>query len=224
VPEVPESLQRPFEKLKTLAKKDADGSPATKVKKPRVEKRGDSAPTDAETFAIYMAGVEALEDHALRIPKTANEVSKTPVRAPGEDPDAAARASMRSLVIEGLRFETTDDGDRIEGRRIDVDPRELRRLRRGDYPVDGKLDLHGMGLEEARAAVEAFIRKRGSEGDRVVCVVHGRGTHSPRGMPVLRGEIAAWLAPGRAARHVKAVATATAESGGAGALLVLLAR
>lgn len=92
------------------------------------------------------------------------------------------------------------------------------------YAVDGKLDLHGMSLEEAREAVTTFVKRRQSEGDRVIAIIPGRGSHSPRGIGVLRGEIGAWLSDGRAARHVAAFATAPDDMGGAGALLVLLAR
>jgi DNA-nicking Smr family endonuclease len=187
-------------------------------------------PVDPETFAVYMAGVRVLsEDRGHRIPRSASRVERVPDAARGQagDPDADARARMRSLVADGLRFETVDDGDHLEGRRLDVDPRELRRLRRGAYVIDGKLDLHGLGVDEARLAVEAFVKKRAADGDRAVLVVHGKGTHSPRGHAVLRGEIAAWLSHGRAARHVAAFASVRddADDGrGAGAVLVLLAR
>ncbi|XXX74245.1 Smr/MutS family protein [Sorangium sp. So ce134] len=181
-------------------------------------------PVDPETFAIYMAGVRVLEDRANRIPVTASRVERAALPAIASDPDEDARSRMRSLVIEGIKFETTDDSERIEGRRLDVDPRELRRLRRARYAVDGTLDLHGLRLEEAREAVEAFVCKRQRDGDRVVAIVHGKGNHSPGGHAVLRGEIAAWLSNGRVARHVAAFATAPDAEGGAGAVLVLLAR
>ncbi len=172
-----------------------------------------------------MAGVRALsDDRAHRIPATASKIERAPHPTAKDDPDADARGRMRSLVSEGIRFETVDDGERIEGRRLDVDPRELRRLRRGQYAVDGKLDLHGLGADEARHAVDAFVKKRAQDGDRVVLVVHGKGSHSPRGHAVLRGEIAAWLSQGRSARHVAAFATAPDDHGGTGAVLVLLAR
>lgn len=180
---------------------------------------------DPETFAIYMAGVRVLEDRVNRIPTTASRIERVASPAgPVRDLDDDARSRMSSLVIEGIRFETTDDGDRIEGRRLDVDPRELRRLRRALYSIDGKLDLHGLRLEDARAAVEAFVRKRQVDGDRVVAIVHGKGSHSPRGYAVLRGEIAAWLSQGRVARHVAAFSTAPDADGGTGVLFVLLAR
>lgn len=180
---------------------------------------------EARTFAIYMSGVRALPDRASRIPATASRLERAPEsKEPLPDLDQGARAQMRSLVTEGLRFETTDDGDRIEGRRVDVDPRELRRLRRVQFAIDGKLDLHGHGVDEARRAVEAFVKKRAELGDKVVAIVHGKGSHSPRQHGVLRGEIGAWLSQGRAARHVLAFATPPEEEGGTGAVLVLLAR
>ncbi|WP_437996639.1 Smr/MutS family protein [Sorangium sp. So ce185] len=181
-------------------------------------------PVDPETFAIYMAGVRVLEDRVNRIPVTASRVERAALPTIASDPDEEARSRMRSLVIEGIKFETTDDSARIEGRRLDVDPRELRRLRRARYAVDGTLDLHGLRLEAAREAVEAFVCKRQRDGDRVVAIVHGKGNHSPGGHAVLRGEIAAWLSNGRVARHVAAFSTAPDAEGGAGAVLVLLAR
>jgi DNA-nicking Smr family endonuclease len=204
-------------------------APPAPARTQRPPAKGDATPPPAEpdTFAIYMAGVRALPgDGAHRIPATASRVERAARQdaEPAVDPDAGARARMRSLVSDGLRFETVDDGERIEGRRLDVDPRDLRRLRRGQYAVDGKLDLHGLGVEEARHSVEAFVRKRAHDGDRAVIIVHGKGTHSPRGNAVLRGEIAAWLSQGRSARHVAAFATAPDDDGGTGALLVLLAR
>ena len=81
-----------------------------------------------------------------------------------------------------------------------------------------------MAVADARLAVDAFVKKHAVAGDRAVVVVHGKGSHSPRGVGALRGEIAAWLSQGRAARHVRAFVTASEDAGGAGALWVLLAR
>jgi DNA-nicking Smr family endonuclease len=177
-----------------------------------------------DTFAIYMSGVRALDQAATRIPRTASKVERGVIPKPREDPDGPAREQLRTLVAEGVRFEMTDDGEQLEGRRLDTDPRDLRRLRRGAFAIDGRLDLHGHGVAEARAAVEAFVEKRAKLGDVAVIVVHGKGTHSPRGQGVLRGELGAWLTQGPAARHVRAFTTAPEEDGGSGALLVLLAR
>ena len=247
-PKAPEPFFRPFARLAApapitppLPAKSSARRASTSAKAPPVnvelnveieieieietETETEPALIDPRTFAIYMSGVRALSGKASRIPLTANRIERAPAAAtPPPDLDVGARAQMRSLITEGVRFETTDDGERVEGRRLDVDPRELRRLRRAQYAIDGKLDLHGHGVDDARRAVEAFVKKRAEIGDKVVAIVHGKGTHSPRQNGVLRGEIGAWLSQGRAARHVLAFTTPPEDEGGTGAVLVLLAR
>ena len=77
---------------------------------------------------------------------------------------------------------------------------------------------------DAREAVDAFLRDKRERGERCVLLVHGKGEHSPGGVGVLRGEVAAWLSQGAASQHVAAFATATDADGGEGALYVLLRR
>ncbi len=233
----PEPFFRPFARLAASeSKKKSGAAPAPTAKSPikipqvargdvEIEIDLEPALIDPRTFAIYMSGVRALPGRASRIPLTASQLERAEASAtPPPDLDLGARAQMRSLITEGVRFETTDDGERVEGRRLDVDPRELRRLRRAQYAIDGKLDLHGHGVDDARRAVETFVKKRAELGDKVVAIVHGKGHHSPRQNGVLRGEIGAWLSQGRAARHVLAFATPPEDEGGTGAVLVLLAR
>lgn len=221
---------RPFEKLAAKPKKakKASTSDVSVPDKPPAstskQASSEATTTDAETFAMFMAGVRSLDDQrAGRVPLSGEKVE--PRKAlPGKDLDEDARAALQMLVAEGARFEVIDDGARIEGRRLDVDPRELRRLRRGAYSIDGRLDLHGMNAGEARRHVESFVRKRRKDGDRVVALIVGRGNHSPRGIGVLRGEIAAWLSQGPVAHHVAAFASAPEDEGGPGVVLALLAR
>jgi DNA-nicking Smr family endonuclease len=203
----------------------AKKEPAERAAAPIEPETPTPEPSEAETFAMYMAGVRALDAPRARIPRSSNPVAAEPrPKAQGKDLDEEARAALHSLVAEGFRFEVSDDGERIEGRRLDVDPRELRRLRRGAYTIDGRLDLHGKNAAEARREIESFIRKRRADGDRVVAVIVGRGSHSPRGIGVLRGEIAAWLSQGPAAHHVAAFASAPEADGGSAVVLALLAR
>jgi DNA-nicking Smr family endonuclease len=181
--------------------------------------------SDADTFALHMAGVRVLGGGATRIPATASRVEKAERGAlPAVDLDVTARERLDRLVVEGIRFEIEDDGHQLEGRRVDVDPRELRRLRHGAFAIDGRLDLHGLTVVEARKEVEAFVKKRRAAGDRMVKIIHGKGTHSPGNVAVLRGEIGAWLSQGRAAHSIAAFTSAPDDEGGTGALFVLLAK
>jgi len=175
-------------------------------------------------FQRLMSGVRPLGDDkhgrigtAPKLPKREGKTTKT-----ARDPDEDVRDHLMNLVEGGARFEVNDDGRNLEGRRLDLADGTFRRLRRGELPIDGRLDLHGKRADEARDALETFLRERRTRRDRVVLVIHGRGEHSPAGVGVLRGEIAAWLSQGRASQHVAAFATAHKEEGGEGALYVLL--
>ena len=180
-----------------------------------------AAPAGADaTFADLLYGVTPID----RGPR-AEPQAPPPVPASGTDAadEEAVRAHLRALVSGGdSRFEVSDDGRRIEGRRIDVDPKVLRRLRRGEFQVDVSCDLHGRGVHEARARVEEIVQRSRERGERCLLLVHGRGNHSPGGEGILRGEMAAWLSQGSASVHVAAFATALPDDGGDGALYVLL--
>jgi DNA-nicking Smr family endonuclease len=178
--------------------------------------------TDQEYFASLMHGVAPLSGARARaelVRSTGEEPLPTLPPASAVAPDLAS-----ALLGDALRFDVLDDGTTLEGRRMDADPRELRRLRQRRYPIDGSLDLHGKNAANARRSVEEFVRRRRQQGDRAVLLVHGRGSHSPGGTSVLRGELAAWLSQGSVARDVLAFASVPDASGAHGALFVLLAK
>ena len=134
------------------------------------------------------------------------------------DEQAAVRASMSDEVtLESLLL--TDDG--LSFRRPGIGPDVLTRLRRGDWTLQGELDLHGYNRDEARDALADFVRDSHLRGMRCVRVVHGKGHGSPGRQSVLKTKVQRWLAQ-RA--EVLAFAQATGPQGGAGALVVLLER
>ena len=95
----------------------------------------------------------------------------------------------------------------------------LRKLRRGQFPVQDELDLHGMTVREAGVRLSDFLLH--ARGLRLSCVriIHGKGLSSPDKSPVLKPQVARWL---RSHDGVLAVAPARIEDGGSGALYVLL--
>lgn len=224
----PTVAHRPFAKLAKARKAALPGKAAEAPTSPDPKA---ALLADAESerlrFARMMRGVRPLA--GVRAPAaeaSSQEVGTrtTTRREMVADPDAEARAKLVALVAEGVRFEVLDDGEALEGRRLDVDPSEIRKLRQLRYAVDGTLDLHGLDATSARAKLEAFLRRRRLQGDRAVLVVHGKGSHSPRGSPVLRGEIGAWLSQGKAQRDVAAFSSVQDRSGDSGAVFVLLSR
>lgn len=94
----------------------------------------------------------------------------------------------------------------------------FKRLRLGDYPVETRLDLHGLTVEQARAAVFQLVRDCLKHDLRVCLVSHGRG--ADRKPPaLLKSCIAFWLPQ---LPEVLAFHSAPQHLGGTGATVVLL--
>src|SRR5690606_22587354 len=73
-----------------------------------------------------------------------------------------------------------------------LDARKARRFKRGELPVDARLDLHGLTVEQAHGALDAFIRRQHGFGARCVMVITGRGDPE-KGGGRIRSEAPAWL-------------------------------
>lgn len=102
-----------------------------------------------------------------------------------------------------------------------MDKRTGQRFKRGDMPVDGRIDLHGMTVEQAHGALTGFIRRSHARGARCVIVVTGKGE---RGGGKIRREAPDWLNRPDLRPLILAVTEARQHHGGAGALYVLLKR
>ena len=224
-----------------LNKKAAPYTTAKGPGKPGAELGGmrgpiSSLPDDSLTFARMMMGVVPLQSVSTRVTAGAgNDAHDLRARVQPTDrkaeldaqllaEQAAVQAHMRELAQGATRFEVQDDGRNLEGRRVDCNPLYLRKLRRGQFPLDGRVDLHGLHASDAKAALYTFLRKMRDQRELCVLVIHGKGEHSPGGQGILRGELAAWLSQGQAAEHVAAFASAQETDGGHGATYVLLRR
>jgi len=104
-----------------------------------------------------------------------------------------------------------------------VDRRTSARLRRGQLPIDAKLDLHGMTQEQARNALFSFVGSGVQNGWRCVLVVTGKGLRGPES-GVLRRAVPRWLNDSQLRTSVVATAAARPQHGGEGALYLLLRR
>lgn len=140
------------------------------------------------------------------------------------DEAAAVDAYLRDLVDGTVPFDIADTDEYIEGAIQGFDHKELRKLRRGEFALQGHLDLHGLNRDEARAEVARFINQAFGAGKRCVLIVHGRGLRSKDQIPVLKEKLKAWLTRGSIGTKVLAFATARPYDGGAGAVYVLLRR
>jgi DNA-nicking Smr family endonuclease len=158
---------------------------------------GDDA-SDVEAFELEMADVVRL----------------------GPDPRGRVRyAPQISVPAAAIPSEEHVDGGDEAFAASGVDRREIRKLKRGEYPVGDRHDLHGMTAAEACSSVKRFIENSRHGRHRCVCIVHGRGLHSEANTSILRARVREYL---RSNRSVLAYADAPRSDGGAGAVYVLL--
>jgi DNA-nicking Smr family endonuclease len=138
--------------------------------------------------------------------------------------EAEVLAELSDLVSGQRPFELTETEDYVEGTRSGIDPRLVTRLRRGEFALQGHIDLHGMVRDDAKVALTDYIVDSVRKGRRAVLIVHGRGRGSPGGHPVLKHATVEWLSHGTIGGYVMAFTTARPADGGAGAMYVLLRR
>ena len=165
----------------------------------RVPKRSDDA-SDAEALAKAMADV---------IPLAPDPRGRSHPRLPSRAPHPAATSSTDDDL----------DGPDEHFAAPGVDRREIRKLKRGDYPVQDRQDLHGMTAADACASAGRFIDETRYSRYRCVCIVHGRGLHSEGKVSILKARVRAYL---RSHRSVLAYADPPRSDGGTGAVYILL--
>ena len=134
------------------------------------------------------------------------------------DEQAALQESLSDDFDAGTLLHTDEA---LSFRRRGIGPDVPYKLRRGAWAVQAEVDLHGLNRNEAREALAAFLAHAQAAGKRCVRVIHGKGLGSPGRVPVLKTRVPSWLIQ---KRQVLAFVQAPAPHGGAGALLVLLAR
>ena len=120
---------------------------------------------------------------------------------------------------DGAAADTPTGESALSFQRPGVRIQTLRRLRRGLYPIDDELDLHGLTQSAARDLLAAFIERSRDRGCRCVRIIHGKGYRSGARGPVLKAAVNLWLR-----RHLDIMAFVSARpiDGGAGAVYVLL--
>lgn len=103
--------------------------------------------------------------------------------------------------------------------RAGIQQKVQKRLRRGEFPVEDELDLHGYTVVEAKIAIQDFISECKRRHIRYIRIIHGKGYRSEQKIPILKTHVAYWLPQHK---DVMAFSSALPNDGGTGALYVIL--
>ncbi|WP_439119863.1 Smr/MutS family protein [Marivita sp.] len=111
-----------------------------------------------------------------------------------------------------------------------MDTKTYGKMRRGRLAPEGRIDLHGMTLDQAHPALTRFILTSYSRGFRLVLVITGKGQRDdphdpiPRQRGVLKRQVPMWLRMAPLNTAVMDVSEAHIRHGGGGAYYVYLRR
>jgi DNA-nicking Smr family endonuclease len=183
----------------------------------------DDAEGDAATFRAAVRGVRPLAGT-----QQAPGLEKPRIRARLRKAAAATTENLDEVMplIGALPADgATSTADMVSGegvlsfQRAGVRTQVMRRLRRGLFPVDAELDLHGQSQAAARDRLADFLARSREAGRRCVRIIHGKGYRSGARGPVLKTAVNLWL---RRHTDVLAFVSARGIDGGTGAVYVLL--
>jgi len=181
--------------------------------------RGSGLP-EKNRFLEAMADVKPLQgDKGKTLP------GRGPNARPSHPPPDDQREGVTHLqgIVEGsLEIDITFTDEYVEGSVKGFSRKLMKKLKRGEIPVQDHVDLHGLTRQEAEIQVRDFLLRSFKGGLRCVLIVHGRGLNSPDSFPVLKEGLPIWLNRGSTRKIVLAFVTARPYDGGAGAIYVLL--
>lgn len=151
--------------------------------------------------------------------------SASPPLSPAPPPQPAQQPKP---VIEPAHLD-----EHVHGLAPGVDRRLQLRLKRGQLPIEGRIDLHGLGRDRAHAALNGFLSRSEAMGHRCVLVITGKGRRNwektewdpdAREVGVIRNALPGWLRGYPNDGRVLAFSRAQPRDGGGGAWYVLLRR
>jgi len=177
-------------------------------------------PDETRVFLEAMSNVKPLNSSRNIIARPPN-VNLRPAH-PAPDDELEAMAHLSDLVSGAAEMDITFSDEYIEGCIQGFDHKLMQKIKKGQFPVQDYVDLHGLTKQEAEIMMRDFLLQSHRLGLRCVLVVHGRGLNSQDNIPVLKERLPIWLNRGPIKRFVLAFSTAMPYDGGTGAIYILL--
>lgn len=174
---------------------------------------------DISLFKQQMRGVKPIKYDKADLNKKAKNKQQLKVLR-----ENAANSLTKELIIDGLSDQFV----------IDVEPEEflywasngvqesqMRRLKAGQIPFAGTIDLHGLTVDQSRQLLWDFLEEATQLEIRCVRVTHGKALRKDKSKPILKSYINTWL---RQHPQILGFCSCQPKHGGTGAVYILLKR
>ncbi len=185
--------------------------------------------TDEER-ALWQKVAKAATPMRRDAPKTDPVEPQPAKRKPVPQPVAPFRMGAKAPQTALPHDILPDLGDRLNDAPVRMDRKAFTRMKRGKLGPEGRIDLHGMTMDQAHPALTRFILGAHSDGKRLVLVITGKGRQAPDDGPIpirrgiLKNQVPQWLSMPPLGPVVLQVTPAHQKHGGGGAYYVYLRR
>ena len=148
---------------------------------------------DDDDFSLFQSAVRGVK------PITHDRAETGKVRSNREQ--IATRRSNATLNNDSTRVDGLSDQfvidvgaeDELYWARDGVQDAQMRKLKAGQIPFEGSLDLHGMTVEKAREQLWEFIAEATRLEVRCVRVTHGKAARLDGKRPLIKSHVNTWL-------------------------------
>jgi DNA-nicking Smr family endonuclease len=179
-------------------------------------------PEDRRVFLEAMRHVHPLKQgKKIIIPEPNSDLRPA---HPAPDDEMEGLAYLSDLVNGSAEMDITFSDEYIQGSVQGFNRKLMQKLKKGHFPIQDYVDLHGLTKREAEIKVRDFLVTSAQQGLRCVLIIHGRGLNSENNIPILKERLPVWLNRGPAKKIVLAFSTARPYDGGTGAIYILLRR
>jgi DNA-nicking Smr family endonuclease len=176
--------------------------------------QNDISDDDRELFRDAASGSRRLEQDKIAPHR------KRPSPRPQKRLEDEAQV-MQDAMADPPEYYEVETGEELLYQRNGVQKQVMRKLKKGQISIEAELDLHRMTSDQAKQALQLFLRNAQQSHKRCVRIIHGKGHGSKDKKPVLKTKVSYWL---KQRNEVLAFCSAPAFDGGTGAVYVLLKR
>lgn len=169
----------------------------------------------SDAFSPHMKSVKASSRKEVRQKEKMNEAGSEPQEKP---------SSFFGKLFTGKNEKSEKS---VSHDPSGLDKRTDERLRRGQLPIEARIDLHGKNKEQAKGILTDFIHSASASGKRCVLVITGKGKAGEHFLDhdgVLKKAVPGWLSEAPLRNKVLKYYQAKPKDGGDGALYVYLKR
>ena len=175
---------------------------------------------DDSLWAKVTAGIVPADRADVLVPQKASkpdkkQLKKKPIKTAAPIATATAKPAIQTKPADLRSFVAKRQ------ERSGIDGSSAKKLTKGHFEIDDRLDLHGMTEARAHRALHQFVSTAIRRGDRTLLVITGKGA---QGQGVLRRKVPQWVKEPPLREAVLALSEASPKDGGSGALYLRLRR